>query len=80
MPSAASVAQRCSITFSCVFNDEALSQVFSEYLSGEPSKGSVFADCSTVYPDTIRELDSKAKAAGDQAICSLLTRESLRTR
>ena len=63
-PSPASIAKQCSITFSCIFNDAALNEVFADFLNGKPAKGSIYVDCSTVYPDTIRELASKAKAAG----------------
>lgn len=63
-PSPVRIAEQCSITFSCVFNDAALNEVFADFLNGKPAKGSIYADCSTVYPDTIRELASKAKAAG----------------
>ena len=64
-PSPASIGKQCSITFSCVFSDAALIEVFTDYLTGHPQDGSLYVDCSTVYPDTIRELDAKAKAAGD---------------
>lgn len=60
-----SIAKHCSITFSCVFSDKALHEVFADYLGGQPRAGSLYVDCSTVYPDTIRELDAKAEAAGD---------------
>lgn len=63
--SPASIAKQCSVTFSCVFSDKALHEVFADYLSGQPKAGSLYVDCSTVYPDTIRELDAEAKAAGD---------------
>lgn len=63
--SPAAIAKQCSIAFSCVFSDTALKEVFADYLSGQPKEGSLYVDCSTVYPDTIRELDAKAKAAGD---------------
>lgn len=63
--SPASIAKQCSIAFSCVFSDKALTEVFADYLSGQPKEGSLYVDCSTVYPDTIQELDAKAKAAGD---------------
>ncbi len=63
--SPASIGKQCSITFSCVFSDTALKEVFTAYLSGHPRQDSLYIDCSTVSPDTIRELDAKAKAAGD---------------
>ena len=53
------------LPFSCVFSDTALKEVFTAYMSGHPKQGSLYIDCSTVSPDTIRELDAKAKAAGD---------------
>lgn len=62
--SPANIGQQCSITFSCVFSDTALREVFTAYLSGHPRQESLYIDCSTVSPDTIRELDAKAKAAG----------------
>lgn len=68
--SPASIGKQCSITFSCVFSDTALREVFTAYLSGHPSQDSLYIDCSTVSPDTIRELDAKAKAAGLTFICA----------
>lgn len=62
--SPADIAKQCTITFSCVFSDDALTNVFDTWLSGEPAQNSIFVDCSTVYPDTIRKLDAKAKQAG----------------
>ena len=66
--SPAEIGQQCSIAFSCVFSDTALTETFTSYLSGKPQKGSIYVDCSTVYPNTIRKLDAKAKAAGLQPI------------
>ena len=63
--SPAGIAKQCSVTFSCVFSDKALQEVFADYLSGQPKAGSLYVDCSTVYPETIRELDAQAKAGGD---------------
>ncbi|KAL3139877.1 hypothetical protein ABBQ38_004172 [Trebouxia sp. C0009 RCD-2024] len=68
--SPAAIAKQCSIAFSCVFSDTALKEVFADYLSGQPKEGSLYVDCSTVYPDTIRELDAKAKAAGIFFVCA----------
>ena len=63
--SPARIGEQCSITFSCVFSDTALEEVFADYLSGQPKQGSLYVDCSTVSPDTIRQLDAQAKPAGD---------------
>lgn len=63
--SPASIAKQCSLTFSCVFSDTALHEVFADYLNGQPEAGSLYVDCSTVYPDTIRHLGAEAKAAGN---------------
>ena len=65
--SPADIARQCTVTFSCVFSDDALKEVFEGWLSGKPQKGSIFVDCSTVYPDTIRGLDAKAQEAGEFA-------------
>lgn len=64
--SPAEIATQSTITFSCVFSDDALTDVFDTWLSGKPAKNSIYVDCSTVYPDTIRQMDAKAKQAGEQ--------------
>ena len=66
--SPADIARQCSVTFSCVFSDDALKEVFESWLSGKPQKGSIFVDCSTVYPDTIRGLDAEAQKAGQHML------------
>ena len=70
-PSPARIGELCSIVFSCVFSDTALKAVFADYLSGQSKQGSLYVDCSTVSPDTIRQLDAEAKPAGDPRQCCL---------
>lgn len=72
--SPAEIAKHCTITFSCVFSDDALTEEFQQFLSGGPEKDSIFVDCSTVYPDTIRGLDAKCQEAGKRpsAIASII--------
>lgn len=49
----------CSLT-----NDAALEAVFADYLSGKPREGSIFIDCSTVYPDLTLNLADQAENSG----------------
>lgn len=44
--------------------DTALESVFGNYLSGKPKKGSIFIDCSTVFPDLTVKLAGEAEKAG----------------
>ena len=44
--------------------DSALESVFSSYLSGKPKQGSIFIDCSTVFPDLTARLANEAEKAG----------------
>ena len=74
--SPAEIAKHCTITFSCVFSDDALTEVFQQFLSGGPKKDSIFVDCSTVYPDTIRRLDAKCQEAGKRISGVVLARPS----
>ena len=37
----------------------AVQAVFEDYLAGKPKEGSVFVDCSTVYPTTTKELAAR---------------------
>ncbi|KAK9818204.1 hypothetical protein WJX72_008799 [[Myrmecia] bisecta] len=68
--SPAELAATCNVVFSVMANDEALLAVFESYLSGHPKPGSVFVDCSTVYPSTTEELVRKAQQAGVQYVAS----------
>ena len=45
-------------------SDDAVKEVFDQYLAGKPKSGSIFVECSTVYPDIATELGKKAKDAG----------------
>lgn len=46
------LATKCSVVMSCLANDAAVQQVFDEYLQGKPKGGSLYIDCSTIYPTT----------------------------
>ena len=50
--------------------DSALQSVFSSYLSGKPKKGSIFIDCSTVFPDLTAKLAGEAEEAGISYLAS----------
>lgn len=60
----AAMASKCEVVFSMLAADAALESVFGDYLSGKPKKGSVYIDCSTVYPDLAQRLEAEASAAG----------------
>ena len=60
----AELASKCDIVFCSMAADSALESVFSSYLSGKPKRGSLFIDCSTVFPDLTSKLAGEAKKAG----------------
>lgn len=60
----ADLATKCDVVFSMLIADAALESVFSSYISGKPKQGSVFIDCSTVYPDLAQKLEAQAAELG----------------
>ena len=62
--SPADLGSKCDIVFSMLAADAALESVFSNYLSGNVKKGSIFIDSSTVYPDLTAKLAAQAEKAG----------------
>ena len=61
------IAKKCHITFSCLYNDDALITTFKAWLAGGPKKGSIYADSSTVYPGTVKQLTAEAAEVGKHA-------------
>lgn len=45
-------------------SDKAATEVFDSYLAGRPKKGSIFVECSTIFPDMAEEMSKKAKDHG----------------
>ena len=71
----AELASTCDIVFTSLAADAALEAVFSSYLSGKPKQGSVYIDCSTVFPDLTVKLADQAKKAGvDYLACPVFGR------
>lgn len=66
----ADLAAQCDIVFASLAADSALESVFSSYLSGKPKKGSIFIDCSTVFPDLTEKLAAEAEEAGISFLAS----------
>lgn len=62
--SAADLASECDIVFAMLAADAAVESVFHSYLSGHAKKGSIFIDCSTIYPDVTAKLADQAEEAG----------------
>lgn len=62
--SAADLAAQCDVVFCMLIADKALESVFSDYMAGKPKAGSVFIDCSTVFPDLTEKLESEARQCG----------------
>ena len=60
----ADLASMCSIVFSMLFNDAALVSTFDAFLAASPKPGTVWADCSTIYPGLSAELAAKGAAKG----------------
>ncbi|KAK9469665.1 hypothetical protein V1512DRAFT_256774 [Lipomyces arxii] len=56
---------KADIVFSCLSNDEAIKSVYEAALKIPGGvKGKIFAECSTIHPDTTRELEKMTKEAG----------------
>lgn len=47
-----------------MFADDALSSTYGAWLKGSPQQGSIFVDCSTVYPGTAKKLAAEAAKSG----------------
>lgn len=45
-------------------NDAAVTSTVDAFLAADPKPGTIFNDCSTVYPDLSKELSQKAAAKG----------------
>ena len=52
------------IVFSMLGSDDAVRDVFGKYLEGKPRKGSIFVECSTVFPDLAIELAKEGEGDG----------------
>ncbi|KAK7204306.1 NAD binding domain of 6-phosphogluconate dehydrogenase-domain-containing protein [Myxozyma melibiosi] len=56
---------KADIIFSCISNDAAVESVYETALKiPDGVKGKIFAECSTIHPDTTRGLEKATKAAG----------------
>ncbi len=60
----ADLARNCTIVFSMLLNDEVLNSLFDAFLAASPKSGSIWADCSTIYPGLSAELSKKGAAKG----------------
>ena len=47
-----------------LLNDEAVSSTVESFLAANPKPGTIFVDCSTVYPDVSKDLTQKAAEKG----------------
>ncbi|EIE26757.1 3-hydroxyisobutyrate dehydrogenase family protein [Coccomyxa subellipsoidea C-169] len=63
-PSVADLASACTIVFSMLLNDAAVTSTVEAFLSADPKPGTVFVDCSTVYPNLSEDLSHKAAEKG----------------
>lgn len=59
----ADLAKNCTIVFSMLLNDEVLLSTFDAFLAASPKSGSIWVDCSTIYPGLSAELSAKGAAA-----------------
>ncbi|KAK9317941.1 NAD binding domain of 6-phosphogluconate dehydrogenase-domain-containing protein [Lipomyces starkeyi] len=70
-PSIEDAVSKSDIIFSCVSNDEAITSVYDIALKIPGGvKGKVFSECSTIHPDTTRQLEKVTKAAGAEFVAS----------
>ncbi|KAK9240136.1 NAD binding domain of 6-phosphogluconate dehydrogenase-domain-containing protein [Lipomyces kononenkoae] len=62
---------KSDIIFSCVSNDEAITSVYDVALKVQGGvHGKVFSECSTIHPDTTRQLEKVTKEAGAEFVAS----------
>ncbi|KAK9449702.1 uncharacterized protein V1518DRAFT_414416 [Limtongia smithiae] len=62
---------KSDIIFSCVSNDAAISELYEAALKiPDGVAGKVFAECSTIHPDTTRKLQSLANGAGAEFVAA----------
>ncbi|CAL8467100.1 g6636 [Coccomyxa elongata] len=59
-PTISDLASRCTIVFSMLLNDEAVASTVDAFLAAGPKPGTIYVDCSTVYPDLATEMSHKA--------------------
>lgn len=52
------------VVFTMLGSDDAVREVFGSYLEGKPKAGSIFVECSTVYPDLAVEMSKEAHNYG----------------
>ncbi|KAK9386983.1 NAD binding domain of 6-phosphogluconate dehydrogenase-domain-containing protein [Lipomyces mesembrius] len=70
-PSIEDAVSKSDIIFSCVSNDEAIISVYDIALKIPGGvKGKVFSECSTIHPDTTRQLEKVTKATGAEFVAS----------
>ncbi|KAJ3321544.1 hypothetical protein HDV06_004080 [Boothiomyces sp. JEL0866] len=50
------VGRKCNIIICVAFDDSALKDILNKVIEGGPQPGTIFASCSTVHPDTTKEL------------------------
>ncbi|PLB53900.1 6-phosphogluconate dehydrogenase [Aspergillus steynii IBT 23096] len=65
MATVGQVVQASDIIFSCLSNDEALTETINTAIASGPTEGKTFVDCSTVHPETtirLAETVSNTKA------------------
>ncbi|KAJ3313846.1 hypothetical protein HDV04_001407 [Boothiomyces sp. JEL0838] len=56
MDSIQELGKKCNIIICVAFDDAALRQIVSKVIEGGPQPGTIFASCSTIHPDTTKEL------------------------
>ncbi|KAJ9133750.1 6-phosphogluconate dehydrogenase family protein [Pleurostoma richardsiae] len=64
------VAKRSDIIFSCVSNDQVLSEVARDIIASGDIKGKVYVDCSTVHPDTSVKISKQIADAGGSFVAA----------
>ncbi|KAK9488639.1 NAD binding domain of 6-phosphogluconate dehydrogenase-domain-containing protein [Lipomyces starkeyi] len=70
-PSIEDAVSKSDIIFSCVSNDEAITSVYDIALKIPGGvKGKVFSECSTIHPETTRQLEKVTKATGAEFVAS----------
>ena len=65
---AAEGVEKSDMIWSCLSNDDAVQETFASFLKSRDIKGKLFVECSTISPETTRELTKKVIAGGAEFV------------
>ena len=65
---AAEGVKESDMIWSCLSNDDAVRETFGSFLKSGDVKGKLFVECSTISPETTRELTKEVIAGGGEFV------------